>query len=831
MASKRPQPDVARIHELRAEILEHDRRYYLRAAPTISDAQYDALMRELQDLEAAHPELITADSPTQRVGGAPSPEFARVSHRIPMLSLSNVTTDEELGDFDTRMRNLLDAKDGRGLRRQKASGAAAKGAGDGDAAESGLVEELRPYILNVEDGGEPFEFYCEPKFDGLAVELVYEDGAFVRGATRGDGEVGEDVTPNLRTVRSIPLRLLQEVPGRLDVRGEVVMFREDFEALNRRQEEEGLRSFANPRNAAAGSLRQLDPKITARRPLTFYAYEAVGLGDTLPSHEARLDWLASLGFRPSGEARRVTGIDEARAYCHELLERRHDLPYEIDGAVVKVDDERLRRELGAVARSPRWAIAYKFPPEEETTTVELIDVQVGRTGVLTPVAHLTPVHVGGVVVARATLHNEDELRRKDVRKGDRVVVRRAGDVIPEVVRVVTEVRTGEEEVFHFPSHCPICGAKVERRRVLKRAARSKHDPSAGALEDDSEVGDQVVLELVEPEGQQGGGALPSKHETDGAAGAALPSAGVGAEEAPSEPKESSPEEQARGTDGAAAPPDQPEGEEGAAWICPNAACPAQLQGRILHYASRRAMDIEGLGEELVAQIVAKGMVKDFGDLYDLTVDDWAGLDRIVDDKVYKVGKKVGKKIADGVEASKRRRLRNFYNALGIQLVSETMGATLAKYFPDVLSLFSVKQEDILALPFFGPARAQVVVDFFHSPENQRVIRHLLDVGVRPEPDPEPITSAEGSEGALTDKTLVITGALSRFSRNQAKEEVERRGGKVTGSVSKNTDYLVAGEEKGPTTKLRRAQELGVPVLDEAAFLQLLGLEGDQGEGG
>ncbi|HWV38233.1 MAG TPA: NAD-dependent DNA ligase LigA [Vulgatibacter sp.] len=738
-----------RIEELRAEIREHDRRYYVLDEPVISDAAYDALFRELEALEAAHPDLVTPHSPTQRVGGAPAEGFEKVRHRVPMLSLANVFVEEDLDDFDTRMRNFLDAKDGRGLRRLKENEKKGKAApkGDGPEKESALDPRFHRWILDEEDGGAPFPFFCEPKFDGVAVELVYEDGVFVRGATRGDGEVGEDITPNLRTVQSIPLKLAKEIPGRLEVRGEVVMLRKDFEALNRRQEEArqaelkrreadpkaGRRAlpklFANPRNAAAGSLRQLDPRITANRPLSFYPYEVAWEDGTFASHGERLHWLETLDFRLSGEDARANGIEEAKAYCARLLARRGELPYLVDGVVVKIDDDGLRRELGAVARSPRWAVAYKFPPEEETTRVEKIDVQVGRTGILTPVAFLEPVHVGGVVVSRATLHNEDELRRKDVREGDRVVVRRAGDVIPEIVKVVTEVRTGAEREYRFPTRCPSCQSEVFRE------------------------------------------------------------------------------------------------EDKAAWRCLNAACPAQLEGRLIHFASRRAMDIEGLGEEIAGQLVAKGLVKDFGDLYDLRAEDFSKLERIVGDKVYPLRGKVVDNLLEGIEKSKRCRLRSFYNALGIHLVSETMSKTLASRYPDVRALYTASEEEIEKLPGFGPERAKAVTAFFHAEENQRVIEHLFSAGVEPIPE-APASEAAAEAGPLAGKTVVLTGTLTRFDREEAKERIERAGGKTTGSVTKKTDYLVAGEEKGPTTKLRKAQELGIPILDEAKFLEMLGEEAE-----
>jgi len=683
-----------RVEELRREIREHDYRYYVLDQPIISDAAYDRLYRELQQLEAEHPELVTPDSPTQRVGGAPAPGFAKVVRRRPMLSLANVFDDAELADFDAGIHRRLDLGDDVKIR-----------------------------------------YVCEPKFDGLAVELIYEDGIFVQGATRGDGEVGEDVTANLRTIRSVPLRLHEPLAGRLEVRGEVVMFKEDFAALNRRQEEAGEKVFANPRNAAAGSLRQLDPRVTARRPLTFFAYEVGETPIRFATHEEKLRKLAALGFKESGEWRIAEGTEEVKRYWEALLARRHELPYEVDGVVVKVDDENARAELGQVSKSPRWAVAYKFPPEEETTTVEAIEVQVGRTGIVTPVAHLAPVRVGGVVVSRATLHNEDELRRKDVRVGDTVVVRRAGDVIPEVVKVVKEVRTGEEQEWPFPTRCPACGSELVREK------RGKGD------EDGGEEGGEVELE--------------------------------------------------------------------AAWRCTNATCPAQIKERLRHFASRQAMDIEGLGEEIIGQLVDKGMVRDFADIYRLTAEDWANLERVVGDKAYKLGPKVGKNLAEAVERSKRVPLRRFYNALGIRRVSETFAATLARRFPDVRDLMNASEEELIALPGIGPARAASIRQFFEREENRRVVERLLEeAGVRPEPE-ERVESG----GVFEGKTVVLTGTLERFSRDQAKAEIERRGGKVSGSVSKKTDLLVAGADAG--SKLRKAQELGVRVIDEETFLAML----------
>jgi len=688
MGEKRTPSDVrTRVDELRDEIRAHDHRYYVLDQPTVSDAAYDRLYRELVELEQAHPELISPDSPTQRVGGAPAAGFARVVHRRPMLSLANVFDDAEVEDFDAGLRKRLDL---------------------GDA---------------------PVRYVCEPKFDGLAVELVYERGVLVQGSTRGDGEVGEDVTANLRTIRSVPLRLHGDAPERLEVRGEVVMFKRDFAALNRRQEEAGDKVFANPRNAAAGSLRQLDPRITQRRPLTFFAYEVGESTERFATHEAKLRRLVALGFKESGEWRVAHGAEDVKRFWQSILDRRHALPYDVDGVVVKVDDEDLRTRLGQVSKSPRWAVAYKFPPEEETTTVDAIEVQVGRTGVLTPVAHLAPVRVGGVVVARATLHNEDELRRKDVRVGDRVVVRRAGDVIPEVVKVVAEARTGDEKEFVFPRHCPACGAEVTRE----------------VLEEDEEGREQKLA---------------------------------------------------------------------AAWRCTNAACPAQIKERLRHFVSRRAMDIEGLGDELVEQLVDKGLVRDFSDIYRLGADDWSNLDRVVGEETYKIGSKVGNKLYEGVQKSKDVPLRRFYNALGIRGVNEAFGAVLARRFPDVHELFDVSIDDLTSIAGVGPTRARWIRAFFDREENRRVIDHLLAMGVQPQPE----AAVEG--GVFSGKTVVLTGTLGRFSRDEAKAEVERRGGKVSGSVSKKTDLVVAGAEAG--SKLKKAQDLGVRVVDEDEFVALLG---------
>lgn len=656
-----------RVEELRRQIAFHDHRYYVLDAPEISDAEYDHLMQELIALEKAFPELVSPHSPTQRVGGQPSEKFERVTHRLPMLSLANVFNDEELSQFDERIRKLL----------------------------------------NVES----VDYVCEPKMDGLAIELVYEGGRFVLGSTRGDGVVGENVTANLRTIKSLPFQLdTPKPPPYLEARGEVFINKADFVALNARREEQGEPTFVNPRNSAAGSLRQLDPRETAQRPLRVFVYE-VGEVDGVPfgRHEEKLDFLASVGLPVSPRRWKARGLPGVRQAYAELLEGRHRLPFEIDGLVVKVDSEDFRKRLGTVSKSPRWAVAYKFPPEEEITVVENIDVSVGRTGALTPVAFLRPVYVGGVTVSRATLHNEDELRRKDIRIGDQVRVRRAGDVIPEVCSVLTERRTGAEREFVFPNHCPVCEAEVFR-----------------------EEGEAVVR-------------------------------------------------------------------------CTGAACPAQMMGNIRHFASRPAMDIEGFGEKLCAQLVSSGLVKRYGDLYRLTVDQLMGLERM--------GEKSAQNLMEALERSRQTTLRRFLYALGIRHVGEATAKQLAGHFRDVRALYDATREELSLVKDVGPEMADEIFTWFHEPQNRAVVDELLALGVQPSP-PE-----DTRKGALTGKTVVLTGTLSTLSREQAREEIERRGGKVSGSVSKKTDLVVAGEEAG--SKLKKAQELGVTVIEEKAFLELL----------
>src|SRR5438105_2973710 len=654
-----------RVEELRKQLREANYRYYVLDAPTLSDAEYDRLFRELSELESAHPELRAPDSPTQRVGAQPSDKFAKVQHRRPMMSLANVMSEEELVEFDGRVRRLL--------------------------------------------GDDPVTYVFEPKLDGLAVTLTYERGRLVQGATRGDGQFGEDVTANLRTIKSVPLQLEHGAPSILEARGEVFIRKADFAKLNAEREAAGEPTFVNPRNSAAGSLRQLDPRETAKRPLSIFFYDVGDTGDLVfTSHWDKLAKLRELGLRVNPENQRCESLDAVRARYRDLLSRRHEIPYEIDGSVVKVDSEDQRRRLGAVSRTPRWAIAYKFPAEEEATTVEQIAVSVGRTGALTPVAFLTPVHVGGVTVSRATLHNEEEVRRKDVRVGDRVFLRRAGDVIPEIVRVIVEARPPEGlPEFKMPSHCPACGAEAHR--------------------------------------------------------------------------------------------------EGAITRCSNLSCPAQLHGRLRHFASRGAMDIEGLGDQTCSQLVGRGLVKTPADLYALTREQWLALERMGDKSV--------DNLLAALESSKQTSLRRFIYALGIRLVGEATARALALQFGAVARLFAATLDGLQGVRDVGPEVAQQIFDFTQTAENRDAVDRLLQAGVHPAPE------VVQAGGPFAGKTVVLTGSLSTLSREDAKAEIERRGGRVSGSVSRQTDLVVAGEEAG--TKLNKAKELGVRIVDESAFRALL----------
>jgi len=658
---------AARAEELRAQLRDASHRYYVLDAPTVSDAEYDRLFRELEQLEADHPDLITPDSPTRRVGAAPSEKFAKVTHRRQMMSLANAMTEDEFLEFDARVHRLF--------------------------------------------GDEPLRYVVEPKLDGLAVTLRYENGRLVQGATRGDGLTGEDVTANLRTIKMVPLQLGGRPPAVFEARGEVFINKRDFVRMNEEREKAGEPTFVNPRNCAAGSLRQLDPRITAQRPLSIFFYEVGETpGLTFATHWEKLALLRELGLRTNPENALCESLPEVKEKYRRMLAMRHELPYEIDGSVVKVDSEDQRRRLGAVSRTPRWAIAYKFPAEEEATTVEDIFVSVGRTGALTPVAALKPVHVGGVTVSRATLHNEDELRRKDVRVGDRVFLRRAGDVIPEIVRVILESRPAGSRPWEMPKQCPACGTPVVR-----------------------EEGEAITR-------------------------------------------------------------------------CPNPTCPAKSVSRLRHFASRLAMDIEGLGVETSIQLTETGLVKTPADLYRLTYDQLVGLDRFADLSA--------RNLLAAIEASKKRPLRHVIYALGIRMVGEATAVALARRFGSLEALMNASVEDLQSVRDVGPEVARQIHDFLALPGQREMIRQLLAAGASPEPE-----AAVAAAGPLAGKTVVLTGTLAQYSREAAKAEIERRGGRVSGSVSRKTDLVVAGGDAG--SKLKKAQELGVRVVDEDGFRELL----------
>jgi DNA ligase (NAD+) len=662
---------AARVAQLRAEIEQHNHRYYVLDDPNILDAEYDQLFRELQHLEMQHPELQTSDSPTLRVGGAPLKSFREVQHHTPMLSLNNAFSEEEVRAFDARIRETL--------------------------------------------GMDDVEYAVEPKFDGLAITLTYRDGVFVQGATRGDGSVGEDVTENLRTVRDIPLRLTEAI-DEIEVRGEVLMFNSDFAALNEMQRSKGEKEFVNPRNAAAGSLRQLDSRITASRRLSFFAY-GVGRceGMTLPQeHHQQMALLQRLGVAVAHQRRLVRGADGLLEYFADMGAMRATLPFAIDGVVYKVNDTVLQQQLGFVSRAPRFAIAHKFPAEEATTTLLDIDVQVGRTGALTPVARLAPVFVGGVTVTNATLHNEDEIRRKDVRIGDTVVVRRAGDVIPEVARVVIEHRPADAREFLMPTACPVCGSHVAK----------------GA--------DEAVLRCT-------GGLF----------------------------------------------------------------CPAQRKQALLHFSGRRAMNIDGLGDKLVEQLVDDNIVRTPADLYRM------GLLAVIN--LQRMGEKSAVNLLVAIEHSKQTTLARFIFALGIRNVGEATAKDLAQHFGSLDALLEADEQALLQVRDVGPVVAQSIVAFLAEAHNVEVIEQLRACGVSWQEH----ESVRGEVLPLSGKTFVLTGTLVGMSRDQAKEKLEALGAKVSGSVSKKTDFVVAGAEAG--SKLEKAQALGLTVLDEAQLYAMLAI--------
>lgn len=667
---------IAEVERLRREIEEHNYRYFVLDAPTIPDAEYDRLMQRLRSLEEAHPELVTPDSPTQRVGATPVSGFRPVRHSMPMLSLENAFSEEDLLAFGKRVSDRL-----------RANGIDAK----------------------------VIRFVAEPKIDGAAVSVRYENGILALGATRGDGTVGEDVTHNVRTIRGVPLRLrVKKPPAVLEVRGEVFMPKQAFEEVNRRAAERGEKVFANPRNAAAGSLRQLDARVTARRPLDVFFY-AVGQteGWRLPTTQSGiLEALQELGLKTCPDWKRLDGIQACLAYYDSIARKRADLPYEIDGVVYKVDDLEWQRILGFVARAPRWAIAHKFPAQEELTVVKQVEFQVGRTGALTPVARLEPVFVGGVTVSNATLHNMDELRRKDVREGDYVIVRRAGDVIPEIVSVVLERRPPDARVVELPSHCPVCGSDVQRAEG------------------------EAVARCV-------GGLY----------------------------------------------------------------CPAQRKEALRHFASRRAMDIEGLGTKLIDQLVESDLVKTPADLYALEVEQLEGLERM--------GEKSAKKLKDALERSKQTTLAKFLYALGIREVGEATASALAESFGSLDALMTADEEQLQAVPDVGPVVASKVRAFFQEPHNRQVIADLIARGVT---WPTPVRP-KASTHPFYGKTFVLTGTLSAMTRDEAKERLVGLGAKVSSSVSRNTDFVVVGENPG--TKAAKAFELNLRVLQEEEFSRLL----------
>jgi DNA ligase (NAD+) len=657
-----------RVEKLREEIEYHNFRYYVLDQPEISDAKYDRLMRELEKLEEQYPEFRSPNSPTQRVGAPPLEEFEIVRHTLPMLSLANAFDETEAKDFDKRVKKFLETS-------------------------------------------ADFEYVAEPKLDGLAVELVYERGQFVVGSTRGDGINGENITQNLRTIKTIPLQLIRKeipFPERLEVRGEVIMQINKFQELNRKREEAGEPLFANPRNAAAGSVRQLDSKITAERPLEIYCY---GIGEargrTFQSQSDILQTFPKWGLRTNPNIRRCKNIQEVTEYYHDMNEKREKLPYEIDGIVIKVDRLDLQAKLGEIARSPRWALAFKFQPKQETTKILDIIVQVGRTGALTPVAVMEPVKVGGVEVSRATLHNQDEIDKKDVRVGDTVVIQRAGDVIPEVVQVIESKRTGKEKRFKIPSKCPVCGAEVIKEEAIHR--------------------------------------------------------------------------------------------------CIGLDCPAQLKGRIKHFASKRAMDIEGLGVKLIDQLVDKGLVADVADLYYIKKEQLIALERMAD--------KSAQNIIDAIEVSKTKPLSKFLYALGIRHVGETTAEDLARRFSRLDDFFHLSEEDFIEVEGIGPEVSASVYQFFRDKKNKESIERLKKAEVT-------VMEPKGkAKRKFAGKTFVFTGALNSFGRDEARNIVESLGGMTASSISKKVDFVVVG--KDPGSKFDKAKELGIKTLTEEEFKKVI----------
>lgn len=657
-----------RIEELRGLLNQYSHEYYVLDHPTVPDAEYDRLLNELIQLEEAYPDMLTPDSPTQRVGGQVLDMFQKVTHEIPMLSLGNAFNEASLRDFDRKVRQAV---------------------------------------------GDQYEYVCELKIDGLAVSLKYENGVFIQGSTRGDGTTGEDITANLKTIHSIPLRLPQ--PLSLEVRGEVFMPKNSFAVLNQQKEENGEEPFANPRNAAAGSLRQLDPKIAASRKLDIFLYSIADTGGAnITSHSEGLDWLDSLGFKTNQERRTCANIEEVLEYVNGWVEKRPQLLYEIDGIVIKVNSYAHHEILGTTVKSPRWSIAYKFPAEEVMTTLLDIELNVGRTGVVTPTAILDPVKVAGSTVGRATLHNEDLIREKDIRIGDKVVIKKAGDIIPEVVNVVFDHRTGDEVEFHMPSHCPECESELVR------------------------LEDEVALRCINPK------------------------------------------------------------------------CPAQIREGLIHFASRNAMNIDGLGEKVISQLFAEKLIADVADLYRLEREQLLKLERM--------GERSVSNLLQAIENSKRNSLERLLFGLGIRHVGAKAAKTLAIEFQSMDRLAGTTREELTEINEIGEKMADSIVTFFQQEEVLELIKELKDLGLNMEyTGVMPVVSSEEAQSVFFGKTIVLTGKLERLTRNEAKETIEALGGKVAGSVSKKTDLVIAGEEAG--SKLKKAEELGITIWNEEKLIE------------
>jgi DNA ligase (NAD+) len=660
------QSALNRVHELHELLNIYNYEYYVLDKPSVPDSEYDRLMQELLKLEEAFPDLKLSDSPTQRVGGAVLEAFQKVVHRTSMLSLGNAFNEHDLRDFDRRVRQAV---------------------------------------------GEDIQYVVELKIDGLAVSLRYEDGLFVQGATRGDGTIGEDITENLKTIRSIPLRIKRKLS--FEVRGEAFMPKRSFEKLNELRLQLEEEPFANPRNAAAGSIRQLDPKIAAKRNLDIFVYSIADLGETgVERHSEALDLLEEVGFKTNQERRKCNSIEEVLAAIEDIQEKRASLSYEIDGIVIKVDSLAQQEELGFTAKSPRWSIAYKFPAEEVMTKLIDIELSVGRTGVITPTAILEPVKVAGTTVQRASLHNEDLIREKDIKIGDTVVVKKAGDIIPEVVNVLVDQRTGEEQIFIMPTHCPACESELVR------------------------IEGEVALRCINPQ------------------------------------------------------------------------CPAQIVEGLIHFVSRNAMNIDGLGERVVAQLFQEGLIKDVADLYRLTREQLIQLERM--------GEKSTDNLLSAIEQSKENSLEKLLFGLGIRHVGAKAAKTLAQYFESIEKLMQASNEELISINEIGDKMADAVVTYFENPDVQHLINELASLGVNTVYKGPKLIKAEDSDSYLAGKIIVLTGKLEQLSRNDAKEGIEALGGKVTGSVSKNTDLVVAGEAAG--SKLKKAEELNIEVWDEARLV-------------